>query len=733
MINFEQLFEQSKRRLEIQLENKCIDEKILPYLSCQGQNIVIDDLVKTPRNYLLVGDGGSGKTSTFITYWSKLCKKKLGNSKIIPLYIKVSELENREKYPKQTLIEYIEWNYNKRGIVLNPYEERSIFIKDIANNIQGYEIVLLIDAIDELKSKEAREKLWDDIECYMDNVSIHLLITSRIRERKVPDPIVTIEVETLQKGQVNLYLQSKGIIQSDGVKISHLLFNPMFLTLYAYAYNENVLKDNLTEIELLESFFATQLKKHDDDINIFMIKILLPIMCFLMFEKNESLGNLNHVRNIMKSALEICFDDSFLSCFISCGIEDSRTVFKQFDIERWLVEFYQKCSNIMNIVYLEDDYYNWKHTFFFDWFTCQGIILALKKGVIEEEKAFRIAGERIRIEDSIGNRLDSLKMCEYLYEKCSNLYYIPNYSKEYILFLIRLVYLYDTLRQDQPACSLSKKILEYLDEESVRAKFVDKVELADYINGVAYSLVHLHDMETNVMFELNIYAKKQFDKALKIIEDDTSIDALKVKARIYGNIGAYYITVHKLSILMAKENHEKALEIREELLEKRNGINIQEDKATSYTCLATDFFLMKEYAKAVNLHQKAIAHRQKEGNKVINYNRAAGAMAFDILFHPQNSSYKIKDVFDLLAISLKLIETEKEYGELKSWKETFFNSIELLSVAKHSEREKLKNIMEDLIKRFEKICVSLYIYTENYVELFNCRVSNLNLRGEHGE
>lgn len=125
MIDFERLFEQSKKRLEIQLENKCIDDKILPYLSCDGQNVAIDDLVKTLRNYLLIGDGGSGKTSTFITYWSKLCKKNLSNSRIVPLYIKVSELENKEKYPKQTLIEYIKWNYIERETVSDPYEERS--------------------------------------------------------------------------------------------------------------------------------------------------------------------------------------------------------------------------------------------------------------------------------------------------------------------------------------------------------------------------------------------------------------------------------------------------------------------------------------------------------------------------------------------------------------------------------------------------------------------------------
>lgn len=733
MIDFERLFEQSKKRLEIQLDNKRIDDKILPHLSCDGQNIAIDDLVKTLRNYLLIGDGGSGKTSTFITYWSKLCKKNLSNSRIVPLYIKVSELENKEKYPKQTLIEYIKWNYNERETVSDPYEERSFFIRDITSNIKDYEIVLLIDAIDELKSKEAREKLWNDIECYMDNTSIHLLITSRIREKKVPASIITIEVKALQKEQVNSYLQSKGIIQFDGVKMNQLLFNPMFLTLYVYAYDENSTIENLTEVELLETFFTTQLNKHNDDINIFIIRMLLPIMCFLMFVNSGNLGNLIHVRNIMEQALEICFNDSLLSCFISYGLEEARAALKKFDIERWLVEFYQKCSKIMNIVYFEDDYYNWKHTFFFDWFTCQGIILALKKKIIEEEKIFSIAGERIGKENSIDNRLDSLKICEYLYENCENQYYIPNCSKAYVLFLIKLTYLYDSLRQDQQACSLSKITLEYLDKESVRLKFVDKVELANYINGVAYALVHLRDMETNIMVELNIYAKKQFDKALKIIEDNTSIDALKVKARIYGNIGAYYITVHKLSILMAKENHEKALEIREELLAKGYEDEIQENKATSYTCLATDFFLMKEYGKAVKLHQKAIDHRIKEGNKVINYNRAAGAMVCDILLHPLSSPYKIQDVINLLAISLELIETEKEYGELKSWKETFFNSIELLSVAKCSEREELKNIMEDLIKRYEKLYSSLYIHVENYVDLFRFKVNSLNLRGENGE
>ena len=59
MIDFERLFEQSKCKLEKQLENKVIDTKILPHLQCQGKDVVVDDLVKTNKSCFLIGDGGS--------------------------------------------------------------------------------------------------------------------------------------------------------------------------------------------------------------------------------------------------------------------------------------------------------------------------------------------------------------------------------------------------------------------------------------------------------------------------------------------------------------------------------------------------------------------------------------------------------------------------------------------------------------------------------------------------
>lgn len=54
-------------------------------------------------------------------------------------------------------------------------------------------------------------------------------------------------------------------------------------------------------------------------------------------------------------------------------------------------------------------------------------------------------------------------------------------------------------------------------------------------------------------------------------------------------------------------------------------------------------------------------------------------------------------------------------------------------MAKCSEREELISIMEDLIKKYEKLYSSLYIHVENNVDLFRFKVNNLNLRGENGE
>ncbi|MBQ8823499.1 MAG: AMP-binding protein [Lachnospiraceae bacterium] len=217
----------------------------------------------------------------------------------------------------------------------------------------------------------------------------------------------------------------------------------------------------------------------------------------------------------------------------------------------------------------------------------------------------------------------------------------------------RLSAIYDGLAEAKASMEIINRI--YSDIEKVVDNPVDKARM---LSGIAFSLNNCFEgMETLEQ------AKQLLDKAMKIVgEEDKAPDKLRyVQAygRILSNYGSNALAKSKceidkkmLHLEEALKWHRNALAYREnallDLAEEKERQTIIGEIATSYTTIATDYFHMGQYAKAIEHHQKSFELRAElglENEKYINSQRIIGCIL---------SLYEEELAVDLEYISLAL-------------------------------------------------------------------------------
>ncbi len=704
---------QEVRRQELSL----IEEDIVAKVYVKEQEITLDFLKRNPGNYFLVGNSGAGKTCFLLHLWDKLIGEGLEGSGILPIYVKAVDLDNRGG----SLIRYINWYYCGRRAI-NDAEvetERGNFIQEVQQS--GYKVLLMVDAIDELQDESLRNILWGELKDFVNVSSFCVLLTSQIEMRgdHVPGGLVTASIMSLSEEISINYMKKKHIVLSKKAKMGDLFLNPMFLTMFVQSNlgRGNFKKEELeqyTESTVFQKFFETKLRGHKRNERTevkFVVKTLLPMMCYLTLEKRVSWEKVEGFRSIMEDALEMCLSDR---CLLEYDEIERRTL-KDHEEDKWFDEF----TGIIVAIDLfrrGDQLYKWRHSLFCDWFTCQGAISAIRWGIAKEKEIFDLLAEKIDPRKKLSETYGALKSCEYFYANYEN----EEYTKEYLVFLVSLAYLYDDLRKEKEVLMLSPKVLKELEKSTDITGMFDKVELAGYINGVAYSLVHLRNSDTDTRIKYNALAKEYLDMAFQMVESDESSNGRLVKAKIFGNLGAHYLTVHELSLDMAREKHEAGLKLREQLLKEEeeketpdlNPKGLAESLARSYTCLGTDCFYGGNYGEAVDQHREAII-KGGEGakNSVSGHNRVAGAMICDILMHPVSSGFDEADVVKELGVVLKGIEKHKMYGEMKPWEENFFRAIQIAASLFGERFDRYKDKLSELVEEYEGIVSYVYLDT----------------------
>lgn len=303
--------------------------------------------------------------------------------------------------------------------------------------------------------------------------------------------------------------------------------------------------------------------------------------------------------------------------------------------------------------------------------------------------------DKIRIELPFEKRFVYKSYAEEIYNRFA-------YEEALDVTLVNLFYrlsaIYDALNEPQVSMEIVNKI--YGDIEKVVSNPVDKARM---LSGIAFSLNNCADgMETLEQ------SKQLLDMARSIIDgvDETSDKLRYVQAygRILSNYGSNALAKSKCEsdkriphLEEALKWHKDALTYRENVLldfaEEEIKRIISSEIATSYTAVATDYFYMEQYAKAIEHHQKAYELRVDlglENEKNINGQRIVGCI---LLWYGKQQVVVHEYVRLALGYYPELLQANYKIGALKALKDNWGYFMKLVEIVKRDE--KLVTLMEE--------------------------------------
>ena len=214
-----------------------ISETILPNVKNTGQTFQkeVQNLWNTPRpnHAVVIGEGGMGKTTSFLTLWKDLSFSD--ENKPIPIYIALQDY-NREKPERRR-------NFIWHKIIRDycPAEDDIQKLENLFSQNQkpSPSFLLLLDGFNEVNTVD--KALIDNLEDFTELSSVQILISSRhdiTRQLSLPN-FHRLYLEDLTNQQVQKFMQEEGeFFDKNLLQEIPLLRNTMMLTLYCDAEKE---------------------------------------------------------------------------------------------------------------------------------------------------------------------------------------------------------------------------------------------------------------------------------------------------------------------------------------------------------------------------------------------------------------------------------------------------------------------------------------------------------------
>lgn len=241
------------------------NDKLFPYAKPintiyehgRNKNIKIDDIFNTEENIALIGEGGTGKTTSLLKIWKDLLKSEsIEQYKTVPIYIPLNDVNASKDERFISAFCSLRYNFNINNITLP----------------NDYKILLLLDGFNEITisgnsvAAEVREALYNKAATLT-----RIIITSRYDFTDIYsiEGINKYFIQPLDKDTINEYLRNFFLSPSN--LLYQLLSTPMMLTLYT---NTNMMKkeiskkihipflENNTKGEILYDFILCQLGKN---------------------------------------------------------------------------------------------------------------------------------------------------------------------------------------------------------------------------------------------------------------------------------------------------------------------------------------------------------------------------------------------------------------------------------------------------------------------------------------
>lgn len=330
----------------------------------------------------------------------------------------------------------------------------------------------------------------------------------------------------------------------------------------------------------------------------------------------------------------------------------------------------------------------------------------------------------LRIELSFEERFPYMKCAEEIYSRFKNL---DKLDDVLVNLFYRLSAMYDILADPQRSMEVINTIRN--DIEEVMEGTVDKARM---LSGIAYSLSNYFDsMETLEQ------AKKLLDDAKKLIgeeSDNCELAYVQAYGRILSNYGLNCLAKSKCNLNRKKEYLENAINWHQKALEYRQRKHscfkdeatrriIDSEIAVSYTTVATDYFYLEEYGRAIEYHLYAYEIREKmhlEREKNINSQRIIGC-----IIAQYKKSAMIEQKYIQLALSYfpQLLQTSFAFGMLNVVKENLNYFIQLTDIVKNDMV--FKSFSEEIVEKTKGIVVWLND-NESLRKLFHIEIEMLS-------
>ena len=224
------------------------------------KNISIDNILSESQPIILSGEAGTGK-STFLRKLGEILIKKneLLDKKHLPIFITVTEL-----YEK---------NYELNDVIM--YKLRHYFNSPIDELSEHYNVLLLIDSIDELEP-EHQNKVASDLDLFFRDFNFRYIVGTRSSEKLTTvdklEKINSYNILRFSSQQIQQFVskffpneKSRADQLLEALKenriIEKLPITPLSLSLISILYEENDLEIPATITDIYENFNSLLLGK----------------------------------------------------------------------------------------------------------------------------------------------------------------------------------------------------------------------------------------------------------------------------------------------------------------------------------------------------------------------------------------------------------------------------------------------------------------------------------------
>ena len=305
---------------------------------------------------LIIGKGGTGKTTNIVKIWEDYITELNNWSKPIPIYITLSDY-NQTDYDRNFIIYQISEHYLGLKRLSDDFQNQmlEVFNKPIIDKEDKYvpSFVLLLDGIDEITVD--KEQLMDEIEDLSNYRGLQIVITNtdeleerwaeRFRKIRLVPPQIMFTDDFINNTQFT------------GLGLEKLLQNPMMKQLYDEA-DEVMSRHLLNEMfefklpmttrgELMWNYFEVELVKHYELYETieegnflyaryrFLQKHLLPFIAYLMAKDGLAYYDEDQMQVAIETATDAIYQRYFLKIY-----KEYRRYFPYFNLhaDSWIKE-----------------------------------------------------------------------------------------------------------------------------------------------------------------------------------------------------------------------------------------------------------------------------------------------------------------------------------------------------------------------------------------------------------